>query len=162
MLVDKELLVRWCERLESEVDKQGEGVLTQLNEDGSECDCCLGVLCKVANLPRAVQGGTVYYYDQDRQGGSSTSLPSYWASEQGLFNEFVLPADAVRKAYADFTDVDRRVVRPSFMSFVGRDFEGNRVKTVLATSLNDDYHWPFPMIARVIRYAYDLGVPDAG
>ncbi len=156
----RELLIAWCEALESGDYIQAREVLTQLNEDGSECDCCLGVLCKVAKLPREVHGGTVYYYDQDRHGGSSTSLPGYFASELGLFTEFILPADAVRKAYADFTDVDRHVKPPSSMTFVGRDFDDERVETVLATSLNDDYHWPFTMIARVVHYAYDLGVPD--
>lgn len=62
-----EIRDQWADALESGEYKQGRGALTTVLADGTEEDCCLGVLCKLAVKagvipePEAVIGRTKAY-----------------------------------------------------------------------------------------------------
>src|SRR3954470_12989892 len=86
---------KWVDALRSGRFKQGKHTLTQIDNDGIQRDCCLGVACKVAienGVPIAVNvrydtldGPRVLIREYD--GCSGSILPESVTEFLGMFNE---------------------------------------------------------------------------
>lgn len=75
-----EIRDQWADAMESDEFTQGIKRLTTVEEDGTEKDCCLGVLCKLAVKAGVIPEGEIVYegtYDVNQRAygtGRSTGL----------------------------------------------------------------------------------------
>lgn len=130
----KEIAELWAAALESGDYVQGKGTLTRVSGfDGTEKDCCLGVLCKVAvanGVPLTVEhkdGYTVY-------DGTEAVLPLAVQKWAGVEN-----ADPKCPGSGAFTESG--VPDPTYTGGWMRSF----------SSVNDGFGVKFPQLAQIIR-----------
>lgn len=127
-MMNPEIRDQWCAALESDEYKQGTGVLTRVNPDGTEEHCCLGVLADLA-----VKAGVVERIHLGPDKSVSYGHPDC--------NSAALPVAAIRR-WAGLS-IDNPDVRWT-------DRDGDEVEYPLA-ELNDGGGLKFPEIAKLIR-----------
>lgn len=144
--MDKELKDKWVAALRSGEFTQTTGTLERLEEHTTSFGkklqpgfCCLGVLCKVAELPRRLNaaGDCALYMDMDRgishryNDESSGDLPIGFAHSQDLTSD-----GRLRKPVVVRKERDDEMVDCIYDSLV---------------ALNDDAGFTFEQIAKVIE-----------
>lgn len=102
--MDSELKDKWVSALRSDEYKQGRG---RLFSNGKYC--CLGVLCEVAGLNRAVSNDMTFYWDKDCNHKNAFLLPHDFAEAIGAtgdskWREIIYMNDQP-DAGADFNDI---------------------------------------------------------
>ena len=130
-MANKERMLLWAKALLSGEFKQGKQVLVQIDPQGQEFHCCLGVVCKVAianGLSLRVE------YEGGDRGGKVIAFG-------GAKNNAVLPQEVM-----DWLDIDEP--NPS-LRIEDRGW-------VAASGLNDAYDYDFEAIAKAIIRTYDL------
>lgn len=127
--MNPEIRARWTAALRSGQYEQGRKVLRQSREDGTYENCCLGVLCELAEA----EGVTESAYDAEEGAwtydGEAAYLPPRVAEWAGL------------PLVEGYPEVGRNWSLPRVMTPLGEE-------TLVA--LNDDLRWNFAQIADAI------------
>lgn len=134
MTINKERLQLGVDALRSDRFVQGAGRLTTINPDGTEADCCLGVLTKVA-IENGLDIPIEHFHDNNDP--SEVETVSY-DSEAG-----VLP-ESVREWYG-------------FKSENPALWGGTSLLTVASSQANDHSGWTFAQIADAFERTYITG-----
>ena len=141
MTINREAIRKWCEALESGKYKQGYGALTQVDCDGNEEDCCLGVAAKTfpeiapavrKQIVRSFAGKEVVAYGDEEEIAWDT-LPRKLAVFLGINDSGRFPAGY----FASLPSVRQKV------------FDCFPINSLM--ELNDEAKYSFKQIAKVIR-----------
>lgn len=73
--MDQNIKTKWLEALRSGKYKQGKEYLELTNDDGVVTNCCLGVLCRILDVPAKVEiTATIFEGTHDSLGDGDTNL----------------------------------------------------------------------------------------
>lgn len=149
MSANRENILKWVEALESGDYQQTTGRLTEVDKDGNQSHCCLGV----ATVLCIADGAELSPVEQTSGWDSLPNYVRYAEAWDNVGEAFDLPTAGYE--WLGLTDPREVEVTVDLSEQVNPEYADDfRETRVNVAELNDQYRWSFTQIAQAIRAEY--------